>query len=276
MAEKKKHTLLRILCISLLCFVGIFFYSLHWEEISRINWKEKGEQVLKRLEPEPETVEGLFRPTEMSRNMPALSRLAQKDTPLITVPLITQQDSGYQTGCELVSGAMLLNYYGIGATAQDLYAQMDRVSTPEDASGVGADPSQYFIGDPAGKSGYGCYAGALTVGLNRILKGNRYAVDITGTDLEIIEKNYIEQDIPVIIWATIHMSEPREGDSWKLADGSTFRWIAGEHCLVLVGADDNYYYFNDPDHSGEAIGYEKELVRQRYEQLGEQAIIISR
>ena len=101
-------------------------------------------------------------------------------------------------------------------------------------------------------------------------------MDITGTDLEIIEKNYIEQDIPVIIWATIHMSEPREGDSWKLADGSTFRWIAGEHCLVLVGADDNYYYFNDPDHSGEAIGYEKELVRQRYEQLGEQAIIISR
>ena len=164
MAEKKKHTLLRILCISLLCFVGIFFYSLHWEEISRINWKEKGEQVLKRLEPEPETVEGLFRPAEMSRNMPALSRLAQKDTPLITVPLITQQDSDNQTGCELVSGAMLLNYYGIGATAQDLYAQMDRVSTPEDASGVGADPSQYFIGDQAGKYGYGWESGAMTVG----------------------------------------------------------------------------------------------------------------
>ena len=46
--------------------------------------------------------------------------------------------------------------------------------------------------------------------------------------------------------------------------------------LQYVKADDNYYYFNDPDHSGEAIGYEKELVRQRYEQLGEQAIIISR
>ncbi len=276
MAEKKKHMLLRILCISLLCFVGIFFYSLHWEEINRVNWKEKSEQVLKRLEPAPETVEGLFRPVEMSRNMPALSRLAQKDTLLIAVPLITQQESGYQTGCELVSGAMLLNYYGSGTTAQELYEQMDRTSGPEDASGNGVNPAQYFIGNPTGKAGYGCYAGALTTGLNRVLNGERYAVDITGTELEMIEKNYIEQGTPVIIWATVHMSAPREGDSWKLADGSTFQWIAGEHCLVLVGADDKYYYFNDPDHSGEAIGYEKELVRQRYEQLGKQAIIISR
>lgn len=72
------------------------------------------------------------------------------------------------------------------------------------------------------------------------------------------------------------MKPPKEGNRWTLEDGTQFQWLAGEHCLVLVGADEDYYYFNDPDYGDEVIGYEKELVQQRYDELGRQAIVISR
>ena len=44
----------------------------------------------------------------------------------------------------------------------------------------------------------------------------------------------------------------------------------------MVGADEHYYYFNDPDCEGEVVGYERSVVEQRYEQLGRQALILSR
>lgn len=272
MKEKKRSNKIKPLLISLVlslcCFVGIVIYAWNWEQINQMVWN--------RLFPEPETLEAYYEITSMSRSMPVLTKKAEEGTPIIAVPLISQKECGYRTGCELVSGTMVLNYYEQEISPSELYEVIDKAPEAVDQNGTGIDPRLYFIGDPRKNNGFGCYAEPLIAAMNQVFSGERYAVNISGTSLETIEKEYLAEGTPVIIWATIHMAEPEQGNRWRLEDGTEFQWLAGEHCLVLVGMDDAYYYFNDPDHEGEVVGYEKELVEMRYQQLGRQAIIVSR
>lgn len=268
-----------ILSISLLGLLGVFIYARNWENVNQYcrQWRLEQQAKLEQRKQE-KILESAVKVTgivEMSHNMPVLTRTAE-GVDILEVPLISQTDCGYLTGCELVSGAMLMNYYEQGITAQDLYEVIPKSDNPIDENGIGISPNQYFIGNPRYANGYGCYAEPLLQAMNQLLSEGWHAVNISGTDLETIESNYLMQKTPVIIWATFRMTEPEMGKRWMLEDGTDFQWLAGEHCLVLVGSDENYYYFNDPDHPGEVIGYERDLVELRYEQLGKQAIIISR
>ncbi len=279
-----------ILGVSVIFLLGISAYALHWEEIASVDWKERtgivkekvvewSKQHLAKQNEEKYGDENAPYQCEiayMSHQFPALMKVATSQDEKIEVPLISQADVGYQTGCELISAAMVLNYYGIDATPEDVYAVIEKTPAWNTNESYGEDPDEYFIGDPRTAHAFGCYVNPLVDAMNRILDENWRAVNVSDSELEYLEKNYLEQGIPIIIWATINMSEPQEGESWTLRDGKAFQWIAGEHCLVMVGADENYYYFNDPNHAGEVIGYEKVLVQERYEQLGKQAIIISR
>ena len=71
--------------------------------------------------------------------------------------------------------------------------------------------------------------------------------------------------MPVIFWACINMRKPVIGPSWKLSDsGRTFTWISNEHCMLLVGYDEEGYYFNDPYENHGVIRYPKKLVEDRH------------
>lgn len=278
--SKKLKSLSILLLISTLCLIGITVYASNWEQVAQIDWKEEFRQTTKavkeRVFPGPEILEVGYEMTDMSHAMPVLMTTLEAGDGMIPVPLISQEECGYQTGCELVSGAMLLNYYEMEVTPQELYEVIAKVSSPMNADGTGVDPREYFIGDPRKAGGYGCYAGTLTTAMNQVTNDEWYATNISGTTLKKIEEEYLSRGTPVIIWATIHMMEPKVGNHWLLQDGTDFQWWAGEHCLVLVGADDNYYYFNDPNYAGEVIGYERATVEERFRQMGKQAIIVSR
>lgn len=277
---KKLKTLSLALLISAICLIGITLYAGNWEYIAQIDWKEKllqtSESVKERILPGPEVIECGYEAVDMSHSIPVLMTTRQEGEGVIDVPLISQEECGYQTGCELVSGAMVLNYYGQEVTPQDLYEVIPKTLSLQNADGTGADPRQVFIGDPQAIGGYGCYADPLVYAMNQLFEEEWHAVNISGTSLTKLEEGYLAKGTPVIIWTTIHMMEPGQGNRWTLADGTEFQWIAGEHCLVLVGADENYYYFNDPNRAGEVVGYERTTVEERYRQLGRQAIIVSR
>lgn len=281
-SPSKLNRLLIVLLVSVLCLVGIIIYANNWERISEVDWNAVRQQLVdksvalrEKFMPTEEELVVHFDVAEMSRDMPVLTRTAE-GVEVIDVPLMNQKEYGYLTGCELVSGAMVLSYYGEQVTPQAVYEVIRKSNGIVDEAGNGINPNDCFIGNPKTIRGYGCYSGALMDAMNQLLGEEWHAVNISGTDLETIERTYIEEGRPVIIWATIHMMEPMKGATWKLADGTDFQWMAGEHCLVLVGADEHYYYFNDPDHADEVIGYERTLVEERYQQLGQQAIIVSR
>lgn len=262
---KKIKILRNLLLISLLCLLGIYIYARNWEKVTPVK-EEKTETILQLHYSIP----------KLSHKTLPLLKYAEEGTNMIQVPLLSQKECGYVTGCELVSAAMVLQYYGEDITPQQIYEAIEKVDTPLNAQGIGVSPQKYFIGNPQKRSGYGCYAEPLINAINKLLQRERYAVNIRDTDLGTIERTYLSQGTPVILWATIQMKDAKPGSQWTLEDGSQFQWLAGEHCLVLVGADENYYYFNDPDYGNGVIGYEKQLVEQRYNEMGRQAIVISR
>lgn len=277
--SNKHRSLSIMLLISAICLIGIIIYAGNWEVIAQINWKERiqqfSESVKERIAPGPEVIETGYEAVDMSHAMPVFMTTLEEGGGMVNVPLISQEECGYQTGCELVSGAMVLRYYGFEVSPQDLYEVIPKSLSIQNADGTGADPRQVFIGDPQGMGGYGCYAEPLIHAMNRLLNNEWYAINISGTSLVELEEMYLKKGTPVIIWTTLHMMEPGQGNRWTLQDGTEFQWIAGEHCMVLVGADTDYYYFNDPNHAGEVVGYERKTVEERYRQLGKQAIIIS-
>jgi uncharacterized protein YvpB len=195
---------------------------------------------------------------------------------IIDVPYITQEGS-YSTGCELVSTAMVLNYYQYDVSVKDVVEKTPRSDLKQTKNGfTGEHPSQSFIGDPTSESGFGCYAPVAASVMNSFFQrdNRKKAVDVTGIDFEGLIP-YIKRGDPVLVWATMNMQPSYGGKSWTLKDtGKTFTWPAREHCLVLVGYDLEVYYFNDPYQSNGLVGYDKNLVQERYRELGRQAVVV--
>lgn len=193
---------------------------------------------------------------------------------LIPVPLMNQQD--YPTGCESVTSVMALNYAGFEITVDEFIDKYLRIGTFYEKEGqyYGNSPYYYFIGDPRTAGGFGCFAPVIHDALTAVA-GRERVKDLTGMTLAMIVDEYIKEGIPVIIWATIDMQPTYDGRGWFILEtGKYYTWPAGEHCLLLVGADEEYYYFNDPKQDTEAVRYEKSLTQMRYLEMGSQALAL--
>ncbi|MDE5621265.1 MAG: C39 family peptidase [Ruminococcus sp.] len=203
---------------------------------------------------------------------------------VIDVPYYSQKD--YPTGCELVSMSMVLAFYGFDIKAGDIikkgYLDSAEIYTKKSIKYSG-DPNKVFIGNPNKNSGYGCMSGAVILALQRYLSpqehklNKKYEItDLGGMSLEEICENYIDNGIPVIVWCSINMKPTFTNlrNSWIIENtGERYIWKSNEHCLVLVGYDDENYYFNDPLVKKETK-YMKRLAERRYGEMGMQAVVV--
>lgn len=195
------------------------------------------------------------------------------------VPHIYQYDS-YPTGCESVSAVCALRYSGVDITVDDFIDQyLVKGSLGETKEGGLTGPSldDAFIGDPRTVHGCGCNAPVIVQAAERILEGTELeARNLTGTGLETLCREYVSRDIPVVIWATIRMQAWTNTITWTdEVKGDTVTFYTAEHCLVLIGFDEENYYFSDPDSESEITGYDRESVEEAYAKLGKQAVAVA-
>lgn len=195
---------------------------------------------------------------------------------LSDVPFIDQTKK-YPTGCESVSAVMACRYAGISITVETFidkylpHAAFEYEEGKEKA--IGYHPNRYFMGNPYTNRGFGCYAPCIETAIRGFLPSGYALKNTTGTSLSSLCSQYIDQGIPVIVWATLNMGDPGKGAQWILKEnGQIFQWISGEHCLVLTGYDQEYYYFNDPMQG--KVKYEKSVVETRYAQMGKQSLVV--
>lgn len=193
---------------------------------------------------------------------------------LIEVPRLCQHPK-LPSGCEATSAVMVLQYYGekikpvkfvekwLGYE-DDFYEKDDKL--------YGPNPNEIFAGDPFTEYAFGCYAPAIVRAVNENSKLCE-AKELRGVSLEVLCERYVSADQPILIWATMNMQDPVEGRTWYFEDGTEFTWIAKEHCMVLVGYDEEFYFFNDPE-TGNALAYHKAVVEEKYRELGSQAVLI--
>ncbi len=204
-----------------------------------------------------------------------------KHKKLLNVPFIDQRQK-YPTGCESVATVMTMRYFGMSISVEsfiDNYLPQGRAPFKDETDQrFGDDPRKVFLGSPYSKYGWGCYAPVIVTAANKCIDHKKLEVkNITGTAFDTLCHTYIDKDIPVIVWATTDMQplKPRkESHTWTiLGTAEQFTWKSPMHCLVLVGYDDNSYYFNDSQR-GKNFRYPKSDVLTAYSALGMQAVVI--
>lgn len=234
----------------------------------------------------------------------------KKHNKIIEVPYIDQTED-WPTGCESVSAVMLLQYLGVDISVKQFVERYLEKEPLIEKNGklYGGNPWKVFVGDPADQQSMGCYAPVIKKALEKVFQESIGAaakwpaagredgstensgkerwqrkrepaafpmpVDLTEVSVERLLRDYIDHDMPVIFWASIDLRETYAGPEWILTDsGETFLWHSNEHCMLLVGYDEERYYFNDPWHDHGTIGYERKLVEKRHAEQYEMAVSV--
>ena len=197
----------------------------------------------------------------------------------LSVNCILQNDSpSLPTGCEATALTIALQYDGFSAEKTDIaktYLPKMLFYTLNNIY-YGADFQYVFPGDPMTSYGYGCYAPAIVATANAYFtaqKNASYAENLSGTSFEDLFP-YIAAGRPVVFWGTMGMRAPETGGSWTTPEGDTATWVSHEHCLVLTGYDKNAGTVSVADPLRGNVTYDLDLVAQRYNQMGKQAVII--
>lgn len=172
-------------------------------------------------------------------------------------------------GCEVVSLAIALKYNGFDINPVSLFKNY----MPKTKFQENGDPWQTYIGD-ATEAGFGCYAPCV------VKTGNDYLADmqsplkvenVSEQDFSTYE-SYINDGIPVIMWATTYMiDDDTLCRSWK-SNGKNVVWHYYSHCLVMIGYTEDTYIFCDPLRG--IVEYSKESVERAFKINFRQACII--
>ena len=181
-----------------------------------------------------------------TKNEKPTTVIVKENKKIINVSAICQYPE-LPTGCESAAATMVLQYYGTNITAQEFASNWLSCSENFYKSNnelYGPDPNEVFVGNPFSENSYGCFASVIVKAVNENSTECK-AQKITNKSLSQLCDEYINNNKPVLIWATMGMKESKSGKSWYLTNGERFTWTAGEHCMVLVGYSDEYYFLND-------------------------------
>lgn len=208
---------------------------------------------------------------------------------ILNVPYLNQNK--LISGCESVSATMLLNFWKYDINEEDFYDNVilhKNWQYGRDGMIHAADPSSAYVGNARKKSGlncgFGCYAPVLVKAIGKVIDNKQHrVVNETGTNLKELCTKYIDNGIPVVIYATIGMKKSMPTSKWivsfvnkdsKLKLGDLFTWIAPEHCIVLTGYDDRFYFLNDPYNNKGKTQVEKILLERRFNEMNKQSVVI--
>ena len=230
-------------------------------------WARKG--VIQALE---------IRVFERIENYPTPSANAK----IIDAPYI-YQGFNYPNGCESVSTVMALQHAGINISVDSFIDNYLDMGAAPVVGGSGPDPDLVYCGNPRSVNGWGCYSPVIVNALNKFVDKNTYTVSqFYGKSLDELCRTYIDNNVPVIMWATVGMTDSSASSyyaHWTSPAGKSISYNRKLHCVLLVGYDENNYYFNDPLHMDASgvkyTGYAKTCVEKAYSILNQQSIVVA-
>lgn len=188
---------------------------------------------------------------------------------LSKVPFI-QQLPELDRGCEVTSLAMMLQYAGITVDKMKLANEIKKVDFMND--GVRGNPNEGFVGNiyTFSESGYGVYHGPLFQLAKKYLPNK--AVDLTGKSIEELYKSVkAGQPVVMITNATFAPLDEDEFTTWETNNGDV-SITYNEHCVVLIGYDQESVYIRDPLKDSLDVKVPREKFEQAWVQMGSQAI----
>ncbi len=185
------------------------------------------------------------------------------------VPTINQYPN-YPTGCESVALTILLKYYGINVTPNNIIDKLKKGSIPYYEEGVmyGGNPELEFIGNPYDELSYGVYekpiADVANIYKSGVIVRNNYPFS------EVL--NLVKNNRPVVVWTSNSLSVPYISKTWIYKPTmETISWKAHEHAVVLIGYNDNEVIISDPI-DGRIKHQNRSVFESRYNYYGRRAV----
>ncbi len=180
------------------------------------------------------------------------------------------QFPNYPTGCESAALYILLKYYDVDVTIDQIVDSLKKGSLPykiEDEI-YGGNPEEEFIGDPRDDSSYGVYNKPIA----EVAKKFKPEVqNIEGLELEQVLE-LVSQNRPVMVWTTIGNLPSRISSMWIYRKtGEKIYWKENEHAVVIIGYNNQQVIVSDP-YTGRITRYNKETFIENYNYMGKRAV----
>lgn len=186
--------------------------------------------------------------------------------------LAVDQHPDYPTGCESVALYILLKYYNLDVTVEDIIEILPKGPLPYYVGNTryGANPEKEFVGNPTDSNSYGVYNGPIAQTANQFKTG---ALSKTGASIEEI-KNIINTGNPVIAWVNIDFKYSFltfSGPWYDYETLETIYWPRGEHAVVVYGYDEKNFYISNP-YNGKKEIISQENFNHAYYDLNERIV----
>jgi uncharacterized protein YvpB len=189
----------------------------------------------------------------------------------LDVPLFNQMDAPrLYNGCEVTSLAMLLGFWGIQVSKNELAAQIPHVPL-QYGDGKYGNPNVGFVGNMEDGPGLGVYQGPIFQLAQTYVNEPLKVINLSNHPFSaLLEK--ISQGKPVWVITTTTFLPTQQFQKWSTPQGSvdiTFKM----HSVVITGYDQEYIYLNDP-YGTKNKKVNREAFIASWEQMGSQAIVI--
>ena len=224
----------------------------------------------------------------------------------IKTPYVNQESENIPKGSEIASAVMAMQYFGAFIDVNSFYDCFMSNEYYNSAATINPNPNKVFLGDPKNINSIinGCtnvyLADKMQVCLNNASteyannNDKNFSVNILDNySLSSLCSNYIDNNEPVIIWATVGMTDNCSSLTWIAKDDPnnnnsnniTVNYIYEHQCFLLVGYNDDYYFFKDPQRFGNCgdedngtdryVKYSKSIVETAYNIMGKKAVVIT-
>lgn len=184
-------------------------------------------------------------------------------------PLINQYPN-YPTGCESVALTMLLRYYGVNVTPNNIIDRLKKEPLPYNEGGVryGGNPELGFVGNPYSSASYGVYERPIADVANMYKPGIQVRNDFPFQEV----LNLVQNKHPVMVWVSMGLSVPYISTTWIYKPTmETISWKAGEHAMIVLSYQDNTIVVADPI-GGKIKSFSRTIFEQRYNYFGRKAL----
>lgn len=184
---------------------------------------------------------------------------------MLSVPKYNQHPN-YPTGCESASLYMLLKYYEVDVTMEEIVKELPKGPLPYKEGNItyGANPEREFVGDPKNANSYGVYNEPIRKVAEKFKSG---AKSRTNASLDDIYK-IISNGNPVMAWFTSDINAgivyKKDWLDYKTKD--LVKWPSYEHAIVITGFNKYFIYYNDPN-TGKGTYIDKEIFMQFFNKL---------
>ena len=189
---------------------------------------------------------------------------------LIDGVITYHQYPNYPNGCESVALYILLQYYGVDVTVEEIVEALPKGSSPHRVNGVlyAGNPLREFVGDPRLYTGYGVFEEPIIEVANQFKEG---MINYTGHSLDDV-LSLVHDGHPVQVWASINMEDTDVCVSWIDEDtGEKVDWICDLHSLVVIGYDYKSVITSD-SYTGEIETYDRDQFEKMYNLFGKRAL----